>query len=67
MVTNAELYMCAGYKMICSVTDDSEIHVSILNFLQCEGKKPLQILENFMRFIYLEEAMKLLSLLSLCD
>ncbi len=27
-------------------------------------KKPLQILENFVRFIYLEEAMKLLSLLS---
>jgi hypothetical protein len=27
MVTNAELYMCASYKMICSVTDNSEIHV----------------------------------------
>ncbi len=59
MVTNAELYMCAGYKTICSVTDNSEIHVSILNFLLCEGRKPLQILENFMRFIYLEEATKL--------
>jgi hypothetical protein len=61
MVTNAELYMCTGYKIICSVTDNSAIHVSILNFLLCEGRKPLQILENFMRFIYLEEAMKLLS------
>jgi len=47
--------------MICSATDNSETHVSILNFLLCEGRKPVQILENCMRFIYLEEAMKLLS------
>jgi hypothetical protein len=37
-----------------------------ISFYVKEGS-PFQILENFMRFIYLEEAMKLLSLLSLFD